>query len=83
MLQLTTLSGLDRSLTQSVLEGGCAEVMPSTDMVHRRAEPVTRAIQVRTSVNVDNVALSDNVANCDSTIVQLYRVRYADGSVWN
>ncbi|KAL0893548.1 hypothetical protein ABMA27_013738 [Loxostege sticticalis] len=43
--QLTTLSGLDRSLTQSVLEGGCAEVMPSTDMVHRRAEPVTRAIQ--------------------------------------
>ncbi|KAG6448673.1 hypothetical protein O3G_MSEX005623 [Manduca sexta] len=44
--QLTTLSSLDRSLTQSVLEGGSgADALPSAEMVHRRAEGVTRAIQ--------------------------------------
>ncbi|KAJ2952492.1 hypothetical protein O0L34_g6810 [Tuta absoluta] len=43
--QLTTLTGLDRSLTQSVLDGaGTADLMPSYDMVHRRAESVTRGI---------------------------------------
>ncbi|XP_028178100.1 uncharacterized protein LOC114365678, partial [Ostrinia furnacalis] len=39
--QLTTLAGLDRSLTQAVLE----PALPASDLVHRRAEPVTRAIQ--------------------------------------
>ncbi|XP_049866740.1 ARF GTPase-activating protein Git isoform X2 [Pectinophora gossypiella] len=43
---LTTLTGLDRSLTQSVLEGACAaDVVPSPDLVQRRAESVTRGIQ--------------------------------------
>ncbi|XP_063620002.1 ARF GTPase-activating protein Git isoform X1 [Cydia splendana] len=41
--QLTTLSSLDRSLTQSVLES--SEVLPTAEMVHRRAEAVTRGIQ--------------------------------------
>lgn len=46
LFQLTTLTGLDRSLTQSVLEGGSgSEVLPGADVVHRRAETVTRGIQ--------------------------------------
>ncbi|KAL4714095.1 hypothetical protein ACJJTC_008449 [Scirpophaga incertulas] len=40
--QLATLSGLG-SLTP--VNAGTEEVLPSSDMVHRRAEPVTRAIQ--------------------------------------
>ncbi|XP_028038182.1 ARF GTPase-activating protein GIT2 isoform X2 [Bombyx mandarina] len=43
---LTTLSSFDRSLTQSVLEGASPEdIMPSADLVHKRAESVTRGIQ--------------------------------------
>ncbi|KAG7306970.1 hypothetical protein JYU34_007093 [Plutella xylostella] len=40
--QLATLSGLDRALTQGVLDEA---PLPSTDMVHRRAEVITRGIQ--------------------------------------
>lgn len=44
--QLTTLTGLDRSLTQSVLEGGSpSDAMPTGEAVRRRAELVTRTIQ--------------------------------------
>ncbi|GBP66573.1 ARF GTPase-activating protein GIT2 [Eumeta japonica] len=43
--QLTTLSGLDCSLTQSVLDGTTAITSPTAEAVHRGAEAVTRAIQ--------------------------------------
>lgn len=44
--QLTTLLSLDRPLTQNVLEGASnADALPSGEMVQRRAEGVTRAIQ--------------------------------------
>lgn len=45
--QLTTLLKLERPLTQNVLEGGgsTSEALPSGEMVQRRAEGVTRAIQ--------------------------------------
>ncbi|XP_026329178.1 ARF GTPase-activating protein GIT2 isoform X1 [Hyposmocoma kahamanoa] len=43
--QLTTLSSLDRSLTQSVLEGaGELDAPPTAELVQRRAEGVTRGI---------------------------------------
>ncbi|XP_026329179.1 ARF GTPase-activating protein GIT2 isoform X2 [Hyposmocoma kahamanoa] len=42
---LTTLSSLDRSLTQSVLEGaGELDAPPTAELVQRRAEGVTRGI---------------------------------------
>ncbi|KAJ0180271.1 hypothetical protein K1T71_003675 [Dendrolimus kikuchii] len=44
--QLTTLLSLDRPLTQNMLEGASnADALPSGEMVQRRAEGVTRAIQ--------------------------------------
>ncbi|CAH0406695.1 unnamed protein product [Chilo suppressalis] len=78
--QLTTLSGLDRSLTQSVLEGGGGDggeqLMPSAEMVQRRAEPLTRAIHQLWSAARDNparlAARCHDVRHCVRALLALF-----------
>ncbi|CAG9783419.1 unnamed protein product, partial [Diatraea saccharalis] len=82
--QLTTLSGLDRSLTQSVLEGG-GEQMPSAELVQRRAEPLTRAIHnLWAAAREQHPRLNDrchDIRHAVRALLALFPQRCGDGDV--